>query len=197
MIDTLLENVDAARELAAWTRHGLEPGGYVLVTLHRPALVDDPDLLRRTVDALDAIAAELPVVFPAHPRTQSALDRLGLAPARVRLTPPLSYREFLSLEVGAGAVVTDSGGLQEETTALGVPCFTFRDNTERPVTVELGTNTLLGLDPERLREVPALVRGRRPRRRCRRSGTVVRESVPPRRSSGCLWTRRGSYSRGA
>jgi len=156
MIDTLLDNVDAARELAAWTPHGLERGGYALVTLHRPALVDDPGLLRRTVGALDAVAAELPVLFPAHPRTRGALDRLGLAVGRVRLTPPLSYREFLSLEAGAAAVVTDSGGLQEETTALGVPCFTYRDNTERPVTVELGTNTLLGLDPERLREVPLL-----------------------------------------
>ena len=162
MIDTLLDNVDAARELAAWRAYGLEQGAYALVTLHRPALVDDPELLRRTVEALDAVGAALPVVLPAHPRTRGALDRLGLAPAHVRLTPPLPYREFLSLEVGAGAVVTDSGGLQEETTALGIPCFTYRDNTERPVTVELGTNTLLGLDPDRLRAVPALLRDAAP-----------------------------------
>ena len=125
MIDTLLENVDAARELAAWTAYGLERGGYLLVTLHRPALVDDPDLLRQTVEALDSIAAELPVLFPAHPRTVGALDRLSLIPGRMRLTQPLSYCEFLSLKVGARGVVTDSGGLQEETTALGIPCFTY------------------------------------------------------------------------
>jgi UDP-N-acetylglucosamine 2-epimerase (non-hydrolysing) len=158
MIDTLLANVDGACDLVAWETHGLARGGYVLVTLHRPALVDDPELLARTVDALSTVADELPVVFPAHPRTEAALERLGLSLRGTRLTPPLPYREFLSLEVGAAAVVTDSGGLQEETTALGIPCFTLRDNTERPVTIELGTNTLLGLAPERLREVPALLR---------------------------------------
>jgi UDP-N-acetylglucosamine 2-epimerase (non-hydrolysing) len=158
MIDTLLANVDGARDLAAWETYGLARAGYALVTLHRPALVDDPELLARTVDALSAVSEELPVLFPAHPRTTAALERLGLSPKGLRLTPPLPYREFLSLEVGAAAVVTDSGGLQEETTALGIPCFTLRDNTERPVTIELGTNTLLGLAPERLREVPALLR---------------------------------------
>jgi UDP-N-acetylglucosamine 2-epimerase (non-hydrolysing) len=167
MIDTLLANVDGARTLAAWREHGLPRDGYVLVTLHRPALVDDPELLARTVDALAGVSEELPVVFPAHPRTTAALERLGLSPKGLRLTPPLPYREFLSLEAGAAAVVTDSGGLQEETTALGVPCFTLRDNTERPVTIELGTNTLLGLDPERLREVPGLLR------------TAVKGVVPP------------------
>jgi UDP-N-acetylglucosamine 2-epimerase (non-hydrolysing) len=158
MIDSLLANVDAARERAAWRDYGVHEGGYLLVTLHRPTLVDDQDLLRSAIDALDAVASELPVLFPAHPRTRASLDRLGLAPARAVVTRPLPYREFLSLEVGAAAVVTDSGGIQEETTALGVPCFTLRDNTERPVTVELGTNVLLGLAPERLREVPALLR---------------------------------------
>ncbi len=162
MIDTLLASLEAAHELAAWRRYGLERGGYLLVTLHRPALVDEPELLLRTVVALDAVAAELPVVFPLHPRTRAALEREGCAPERMRLTAPLPYREFLSLEAGAAGVVTDSGGIQEETTALGVPCFTLRANTERPVTVELGTNTLLGLDPERVREVPALLGEARP-----------------------------------
>jgi UDP-N-acetylglucosamine 2-epimerase (non-hydrolysing) len=167
MIDTLLANIDGARGLAAWQTYGLVSGEYVLVTLHRPALVDDPALLRRTVDALSVVAEELPVVFPAHPRTGAALESLGLSPKGLSLTPPLPYREFLSLEVGAAAVVTDSGGLQEETTALGIPCFTLRDNTERPVTIELGTNTLLGLDPERLREVPTLL------------GEAAEGAVPP------------------
>jgi UDP-N-acetylglucosamine 2-epimerase (non-hydrolysing) len=104
-------------------------------------------------------------VFPAHPRTAARLDALdvdGDPYARVAVCPPLGYREFLSLEAGAAAVVTDSGGVQEETTALGVRCFTLRANTERPVTVERGTNTVLGLEPERLLELPRLLDERRP-----------------------------------
>jgi UDP-N-acetylglucosamine 2-epimerase (non-hydrolysing) len=136
----------------------LEPGRYVLVTLHRPSLVDVPDLLARTVAALDDVAETLPVIFPVHPRTRRNLE----GSTRVLLTEPLPYRQFLSLEAKAAAVVTDSGGIQEETTVLRVPCFTLRDNTERPVTIELGTNTLLGLEPERLREVPALLADQKP-----------------------------------
>ena len=153
MIDTLRANEDDALALEAWREFGLEPGGYVLVTLHRPSLVDVPDLLARTVAALDDVAETLPVIFPVHPRTRRNLE----GSTRVLLTEPLAYRQFLSLEAKAAAVVTDSGGIQEETTVLHVPCFTLRDNTERPVTIELGTNTLLGLEPERLREVPALL----------------------------------------
>ncbi len=165
MIDTLLANVDAAQALAAWRRFGLERRSYVLVTLHRPALVDDPELLAATVRALREVSRELPVLFPAHPRTAARLDGLELdddGDARLVVCPPLPYREFLSLEAGAAAVVTDSGGVQEETTALGVPCFTLRANTERPVTVEQGTNTVLGLEPERLLELPRLLDERRP-----------------------------------
>jgi UDP-N-acetylglucosamine 2-epimerase (non-hydrolysing) len=158
MIDTLLANVGAARELATCAEHGVDRGEYVLVTLHRPSLVDDPDLLIRTMRALDAVARELPVVFPVHPRTRNRLATLGLADrTRVRLAEPLSYRPFLSLQADAAAVVTDSGGVQEETTALGVPCYTLRDNTERPVTLTHGTNVLLGLEPERLEDIPALL----------------------------------------
>jgi UDP-N-acetylglucosamine 2-epimerase (non-hydrolysing) len=153
MIDTLRANEDAALALEAWREFGLEPGRYVLVTLHRPSLVDVPDLLARTVAALDDVAETVPVIFPVHPRTRRSLE----GSTRVLLTEPLPYRQFLSLEAKAAAVVTDSGGIQEETTVLHVPCFTLRDNTERPVTIELGTNTLLGLEPERLREVPALL----------------------------------------
>jgi len=150
MIDTLRANEDAALELEAWREFGLEPGGYVLVTLHRPRLVDDPDLLARTIAALDSVAESLPVIFPVHPRTRKNLD----GSTRVLLTEPLPYRQFLSLEAKAAAVVTDSGGIQEETTVLRIPCFTLRENTERPITIELGTNRLLGLEPELLREVP-------------------------------------------
>jgi UDP-N-acetylglucosamine 2-epimerase (non-hydrolysing) len=157
MIDTLLANVDRARSLAAWTGLGLSRRGYVLVTLHRPALVDDAELLRATVEGLAAIARELPVVFPVHPRTSGKLRELGLAPEGVRLVDPLPYGSFLSLQCGAAAVVTDSGGVQEETTALGIPCFTLRDNTERPVTITHGTNVLLGLDPARLAEIPSRI----------------------------------------
>jgi UDP-N-acetylglucosamine 2-epimerase (non-hydrolysing) len=153
MIDTLRASEDAALELEAWREFGLEPGEYVLVTLHRPKLVDDPDLLARTIAALDDVAESLPVIFPVHPRTRKNLD----GSTRVLLTEPLPYRQFLSLEAKAAAVVTDSGGIQEETTVLRVPCFTLRANTERPITIELGTNTLLGLEPERLRELPTLL----------------------------------------
>ncbi len=153
MIDTLRANEDAALALKAWREFGLETGGYVLVTLHRPRLVDDADLLARTIAALDDVAESLPVIFPVHPRTRRNLD----GSTRILLTEPLPYRQFLSLEAKAAAVVTDSGGIQEETTVLRIPCFTLRQNTERPITIELGTNTLLGLEPERLRELPALL----------------------------------------
>jgi UDP-N-acetylglucosamine 2-epimerase (non-hydrolysing) len=161
MIDTLcaLEERFRAREAAA--AQGLEPGSYLLVTLHRPALVDGP-LLRVAVEALSAAATEMPVLFPVHPRTRA---RLGgdPAPAGLRLVEPVGYLDFLSLQADAAAVLTDSGGIQEETTYLGVPCYTLRDNTERPVTIEHGTNTLLGLDPERIAEIPSLLARRRRR----------------------------------
>ena len=153
MIDTLRANEDAALALEAWRELGLEAGGYVLVTLHRPSLVDVPELLAATIASLDEVAETMPVIFPVHPRTRRNLERV----TRVRLTEPLPYRRFLSLEARAAGVVTDSGGIQEETTALGIPCFTLRDTTERPITIEVGTNTLLGLDPERLRTLPALL----------------------------------------
>jgi UDP-N-acetylglucosamine 2-epimerase (non-hydrolysing) len=152
MIDTLRANEDAARSLEAWRDFKLESGGYVLVTLHRPRLVDDPELLARTVAALGEVAKTLPVIFPVHPRTRK---NLGETDSRVLLTEPLPYLQFLSLETAAAAVVTDSGGIQEETTALDVPCFTLRKNTERPITVEVGTNEILGLEPEALTTVPS------------------------------------------
>jgi UDP-N-acetylglucosamine 2-epimerase (non-hydrolysing) len=162
MIDTLLGNVGAARELKVWEEFGLEPRRYVLVTLHRPALVDSPELLRATMRGLVRVAQHLPVVFPVHPRTKARLNDLGIPPGSVHLVDPQPYGRFLSLEAEAAAVVTDSGGVQEETTVLGVPCFTLRDNTERPVTVTHGTNTLLGLDPARLAEIPERLKTHRP-----------------------------------
>ena len=152
MIDTLRANEDAARALEAWREFGLEQRRYVLVTLHRPNLVDDRELLAQTLAALDSVAESLPVIFPVHPRTRKNVGSVE----RVVLTDPLPYRQFLSLETEAAAVVTDSGGIQEETTVLGIPCFTLRDNTERPETLE-GTNRLLGLEPESLRDIPDLL----------------------------------------
>jgi UDP-N-acetylglucosamine 2-epimerase (non-hydrolysing) len=158
MIDTVLQSVEAARAEAAWRHQGLDEGTYLLVTLHRPSLVDDPTLLSETMRALGEVAVSMPVVFPAHPRTKQRLQSAGAElPRGIIVTEPLSYREFLSLELGARAVLTDSGGVQEETTVLRVPCFTLRANTERPVTITHGTNTLLGLDPARIREVPTLL----------------------------------------
>jgi UDP-N-acetylglucosamine 2-epimerase (non-hydrolysing) len=150
MIDTLQASLDASRALEAWRDFAVEPRGYVLVTLHRPKLVDDPERLGETVAALDDIARTLPVLFPVHPRTKKNLGRVE----RVVLTDPLPYRQFLSLEAEAAAVVTDSGGIQEETTVLGVPCFTLRDNTERPETLE-GTNRLIRA--EQLPDVPQVL----------------------------------------
>jgi UDP-N-acetylglucosamine 2-epimerase (non-hydrolysing) len=161
MIDTLLANVSAALELAAWRQLGLSRGRYVVVTLHRPALVDDAERLTHTLMALERLAARMPVVFPMHPRTRQRLENLRLRTTLVHITDPLAYRRFLSFEAGAGAVLTDSGGVQEETTALGVPCFTLRDNTERPVTITHGSNVLLGLDPDRIDEIPDLLAARR------------------------------------
>jgi UDP-N-acetylglucosamine 2-epimerase (non-hydrolysing) len=162
MVDTLLAHREAAAARETWRANGLEHGGYVLVTLHRPALVDSPDLLSRTATALSELAAAIPVVFPVHPRTRARLAALNRPLGNIRLLDPLPYLDFVSLELGAAAVLTDSGGVQEETTALGVPCFTLRANTERPVTVTHGTNTVLGLDPERVLDLPALLSGIRP-----------------------------------
>lgn len=159
MIDTLMRHRDRARELNMPAAMGVEPGGYALVTLHRPSNVDDPAMLGPILDGLAGVAEKLPVLLPLHPRTAARLDEFGLRDrlGGVRVLEPQGYVEFLGLMADARVVITDSGGIQEETTALGVPCFTLRDNTERPVTIRLGTNTLLGLDPARIREIPALL----------------------------------------
>jgi UDP-N-acetylglucosamine 2-epimerase (non-hydrolysing) len=154
MIDTLVALEGRFRDRDAARSIGAEPGAYLLVTLHRPALVDGP-LLGEAMAALQSVATELPVVFPVHPRTRKMLG--GTEYEGVTLADPVGYLDFLSLEADAAAVLTDSGGIQEETTYLGVPCFTLRDNTERPVTIRAGANTLLGLDPARIAEIPGLL----------------------------------------
>jgi UDP-N-acetylglucosamine 2-epimerase (non-hydrolysing) len=162
MIDSVLRYLPLALEKEPWSRFDLKPGRFALVTLHRPALVDDVDLLSRTVNALAELGSHLPVLFPVHPRTErrlaaAGLDRNQLRASGLMLCSPLGYLDFLALEARAAFVLTDSGGVQEETSALGVRCFTLRKTTERPVTVELGTNTVLGVDPESIRPIPAML----------------------------------------
>jgi len=153
MIDTLVALEDRIRDAEATRALGVEPGSYLLVTLHRPALVDG-DLLPETVKRLVALAREMPVVFPIHPRTRKMMEAVESDHPGLLLCEPLGYVEFLSLLTDARAVLTDSGGIQEETTYLGIPCFTLRANTERPVTIRAGTNTLLGLDPAATARIP-------------------------------------------
>ncbi|MDB4931025.1 MAG: UDP-N-acetylglucosamine 2-epimerase [Myxococcaceae bacterium] len=166
MIDTLVHQLPAARALGVPAAMGLGPQGYALVTLHRPSNVDDPARLAELVGLLERVAARRAVVFPAHPRTRERLERFGLldrlrANAAVHLREPLGYRENLGLMADAALVLTDSGGIQEETTALGVPCLTLRSNTERPATVTEGTNTLVGDDLEAAwAEVVTVLEGR-------------------------------------
>jgi UDP-N-acetylglucosamine 2-epimerase (non-hydrolysing) len=150
MIDTLLRLLPATEPDAVLARLGLVRP-FALVTLHRPSSVDDPAILAPLVAALGELGDTVEVVFPVHPRTRAALGRFDVSPpAALRLLEPLGYLEFLALERRAALVVTDSGGVQEETSFLGVPCLTVRDNTERPITLELGTNVLVGRDPARL-----------------------------------------------
>lgn len=155
MIDTLVALEGRFRATGAAARRGVEPGEFVLVTLHRPALVDGP-LLAETIERLAALAREMPVVFPVHPRTKARIEAESLDAERpgLLLCDPLGYLDFLSLLADARAVLTDSGGIQEETTYLGIPCFTLRANTERPITLTAGTNTLLGLDPSAIAQIP-------------------------------------------
>lgn len=153
MIDTLLRHKERALALDVLERRGLKPGDFALLTLHRPSNVDVPEVLSGILDALAKIQNRLPILFPAHPRTMKRVQEFGFkekvaAMPDLRVTEPLGYLEFLNLMANARLVLTDSGGIQEETTILGVPCLTLRKNTERPVTVTQGTNTIVGCDPE-------------------------------------------------
>jgi UDP-N-acetylglucosamine 2-epimerase (non-hydrolysing) len=157
MIDSLRRFEPSAEDRRPWEALSVRRGEYVLVTLHRPSNVDESHQLRRVVAALAGLAADTPVLFPVHPRTAERLraERLlfVLERAGVRAMEPIGYLDFIGLEIGAGAIVTDSGGVQEEASALGVPCFTLRPNTERPITITQGTNTLLGEDPAPIADI--------------------------------------------
>lgn len=152
MIDTLLRFREKAAESRILQQLGLFPQEYAVVTLHRPSNVDSPDTLKALFEALAQLAKRLPVVFPMHPRTRGRMEAAGLSAPNLLLTAPLGYLDFLRLTSEARLVLTDSGGIQEETTILGVPCLTVRENTERPVTIEKGTNRLVGTDPRRILE---------------------------------------------
>lgn len=154
MIDCLVDAWPVIEEQQSWVTLGLAPKEYGLVTLHRPSNVDRPDVLSTMVSALEQIAEQLPLVFPVHPRTRARLKDAGLQErSAIHLIDPLGYIEFISLMSAARIVLTDSGGLQEESTFLGVPCLTLRDNTERPVTITTGTNRLVGSRPRDLARV--------------------------------------------
>ncbi|MEZ5589159.1 MAG: UDP-N-acetylglucosamine 2-epimerase (non-hydrolyzing), partial [Sedimenticolaceae bacterium] len=160
MIDTLLANreraIPAEETLGGIAGFAGDPAGFGVLTLHRPSNVDDPVVLRRLLDVLVQLSERLPLVFPIHPRTRGRIADAGLSPvlaaSRIALTDPLGYLQLLGLMAKARIVLTDSGGLQEETTALGIPCVTLRENTERPITVEQGTNTIVGTDPTKIKD---------------------------------------------
>lgn len=161
MIDTLRREIEkkipAAKTLqAAGAVDAFAPGAYGLLTLHRPSNVDVPQVLERLLHTLSSISEQLPLVFPVHPRTEGKIREAGLGKLldsqRILTLPPQGYLEMLGLMSGAHLVLTDSGGIQEETTALGIPCITLRENTERPITVTQGTNTVVGTDPQRIRD---------------------------------------------
>lgn len=168
LIDTLLASRESAARLPILDALGLVAGDYAVCTLHRPSNVDDPSRFARLLGAIGDVSERLPVVFPVHPRCRRSIGdpevRAVLAKAAdLRLISPLGYLEFLALTSRARLILTDSGGLQEESTALGVACLTLRENTERPVTVELGTNTLVGAEPARIRaEAARVLDGARP-----------------------------------
>jgi len=154
MIDSLLDHLKLAESSRIRADLNLAAGEYAVMTLHRPSNVDDKLVFSGILDALLSVAARLPIIFPAHPRTKAKIEEFGFADAiansNIRLIDPLGYLDFMRLYSGAKLVLTDSGGLQEETTVLGIPCLTLRHNTERPVTIEMGTNILVGTDPEKI-----------------------------------------------
>jgi UDP-N-acetylglucosamine 2-epimerase (non-hydrolysing) len=150
MIDTLMKFRDKAAQTGILGRLGLKSRGYAVATLHRPSNVDEMEHLARLMNMLAELSRRLPLVFPVHPRTRERIEGAGLTTRGLILTEPLGYLEFLGLSSEARLVLTDSGGIQEETTILQVPCLTMRENTERPITIEQGTNRLVGTDPKRI-----------------------------------------------
>jgi UDP-N-acetylglucosamine 2-epimerase (non-hydrolysing) len=154
MIDSLVQMQPKALKHQTSTQLGFEPGQYALLTLHRPSNVDDPGTLSRLLNLFADLSQKLPIIFPVHPRTKKQIDSLGFTAAtNFRMVDPVNYLDSLCLQKQAKLVLTDSGGIQEETSYLGVPCLTLRQNTERPVTVELGTSTIVGNDESLIREI--------------------------------------------
>lgn len=181
MIDSLLEHLKIAENSTIREDLGVSARNYAVMTLHRPSNVDDKATFGGLIEALIEIAEDLPIVFPVHPRTRAKMEEFGfdklVADSNIRLIEPLGYLDFMRLYGGARLVLTDSGGLQEETTVLGIPCLTLRENTERPVTITLGTNVLVGTDPEKIRREAKTTLTR---------GADLEFSVPP------LWDGRAS-----
>jgi UDP-N-acetylglucosamine 2-epimerase (non-hydrolysing) len=162
MIDTLVRFRDRAARSTVMGDLALTAGSYVVLTLHRPGNVDEPETLAGLLAGIETVQRDVPVIFPVHPRTRQQLQRLGVIDSRqLRLIEPLGYLDFMHLMSGAACVMTDSGGIQEETTVLGVPCLTLRRNTERPVTVSVGTNRLVGLDADAIAVAWDEIRGGR------------------------------------
>ncbi len=156
MIDSLFYNLEKAKALNVREDLNLKDKDYAVLTLHRPSNVDEKDVFSGLLDALISIGEQLPIIFPVHPRTKANIEKFGFAEqvanSNIKLIEPLGYLDFMNLYSGAKLVLTDSGGLQEETTALGIPCLTLRENTERPITIELGTNILVGTNPQKIKQ---------------------------------------------
>jgi UDP-N-acetylglucosamine 2-epimerase (non-hydrolysing) len=162
MIDTLFMNLPKARELDLCSTYGVKEGEYAMLTMHRPSNVDREDAFTRITDALIDVSKQVPIVFPVHPRAEKNMDKFKLtsryeSAENIKLLKPLGYLEFMALVSRAKFMLTDSGGLQEETTALGIPCLTLRENTERPITVDEGTNIIVGTDPDKIRDQSAAI----------------------------------------
>ena len=179
MIDSLFAHLQRAEASRVREELGLQSADYAVVTLHRPSNVDERGTFERILGALEEIAAHITVIFPAHPRTRARLHEFGFNERvernrGLRLVEPLGYLDFLRLYSGARLVLTDSGGIQEETTALGIPCLTLRENTERPITVSMGTNRIVGTSPERILGAAFDTLGAP-----RRSGTGDEKQLPP------------------
>lgn len=156
MIDTLLKNLSRLKQPTVWQELGLMPGEYFVITLHRPANVDEEGKLKQLMDEIINNVQGLPIIFPVHPRTAKILSGLGICAPNLHMIEPLGYLEFNYLVKNAKAVITDSGGITEETTVMHIPCITLRENTERPETITLGTNELIGTDPKAIK--PALTK---------------------------------------
>jgi UDP-N-acetylglucosamine 2-epimerase (non-hydrolysing) len=148
MIDTLLKNMPRFRKSKSWDEFNLSEKGYFVMTLHRPANVDEEVQLKSLIDEIVKGAKGMPIIFPVHPRTAKILKGIGIEAENLHMIEPLGYLEFNYLVQHAFAVITDSGGITEETTVMKVPCMTLRDNTERPETITIGTNELVGTDPK-------------------------------------------------